>query len=221
MNNWLGLLICVIYVFGIIGIAETLRRWRGYSSDFTRKVIHIGVGMMSWILHSLFDTPWYFIVTCFGFMILNLLDWRYGFFASMASADRSNLGTVYFPLSAGAVALLFWDRPPLMVAALMPLTWGDGLAPVVGRIYGRRSYKVYNSTRTVEGSAGFFIASLLFTWLAIWIVAGSPEVTATGAMLPALVITIVTTLVEAVSIWGIDNLTTTAAASLLLNAWQF
>ena len=84
MNNWLGLLICLLYIFSIIGLAEGLRRWRGYSSDFTRKVIHIGVGMMSWGLHWLFDNPWFFIAACAAFMVLNFLDWRYGFVAAMS-----------------------------------------------------------------------------------------------------------------------------------------
>ena len=46
LNNILGLILCFGYVFGMIGLAEGLRRRRGYSSDFTRKVVHIGVGMM-------------------------------------------------------------------------------------------------------------------------------------------------------------------------------
>lgn len=221
MNNWIGLLVCLTYIFSIIGVAEALRRWRGYSSDFTRKVIHVGVGMLSWVLHLLFDVPWFFIMACLGFMILNFIDWRYGFFASMASSDRSNLGTVYFPLAAGVVALFFWERPPLMVAALMPLTWGDGLAPVAGRLYGTRSYRVHTSTRTVEGSAGFFVAGFLSTWLALWAVAGPPVITPLAALLPALTVTVTTTLVEAVSVWGIDNLTITAASILLLSAWPF
>ncbi|MBK7218181.1 MAG: hypothetical protein IPH95_14295 [Candidatus Promineofilum sp.] len=50
MNNTLGFILCLLYVFGMIGLAELLRRWRGYGSGFTRKVIHIGVGMMSWFL---------------------------------------------------------------------------------------------------------------------------------------------------------------------------
>jgi phytol kinase len=221
MNNWVGLLICVTYIFGIIGLGEALRRWRGYGSEFTRKVIHIGVGMLSWVLHLLFDVPWFFIAACFVFMVINLLDWRYGFFASMASGDRANLGTVYFPLAAGVVALVFWDRPPLMVAALMPLTWGDGLASVTGRIYGTRSYVVHANQRTVEGSAGFFVAGLLSSWLALWVISGPPVITPANALLPALTITAVTTLVEAVTIWGIDNLTITAAAILILSAWSF
>jgi phytol kinase len=221
MNNWLGLLICIIYIFGMIGLAEGLRRWRGYSSDFTRKVIHIGVGMMSWGLHFLFDTPWFFVIACGGFMVINFLDWRYGFFAAMASGDRSNLGTVYFPLAAAVVAALFWHQPPLMVAALMPLTWGDGLAPVVGRAYGRYHYTVHTSTRSLEGSAGFFAFCFLFTWLALWLVAGSPAISPAAAVLPALIITLATTLTEAVSLWGLDNLTVTAVAIVILQLWTF
>ncbi|WP_420642045.1 diacylglycerol/polyprenol kinase family protein [Candidatus Leptofilum sp.] len=221
MNNWLGLIICFVYVFGIIGGAEGLRRWRGYSSGFTRKVIHIGVGMMSWALHFLFDNPWFFVVACAAFMVINLLDWRYGFFAAMASSDRSNLGTVYFPFAAAIVAIIFWETPPLMVAALMPLTWGDGMAPVIGKAYGRRLYVVHTSTRSVEGSMGFFVGCLLFTWLALWGMSGSPDISPAAALLPALVITLTTTLVEAVSIWGLDNLTITAVAILILQLWPF
>lgn len=221
MNNWLGFLLCLLYIFLIIGLAEGLRRWRGYTSSFTRKVIHIGVGMMSWGLHYLFDAPWLFIVACVAFMVLNFLDWKYGFLAAMASSDRSNLGTVYFPLAAAVVAYLLWETPPLMVAALMPLTWGDGLAPVVGKLYGRRVYKVHTSTRTLEGSAGFFVAGFIFTWLALWAVAGTPAITPTEALLPALVITLVTTAVEAISILGVDNLTITAVSVFILSIWPF
>ncbi len=221
MNNWLGLLICYAYIFAIIGLAEALRRRLGYSSGFTRKVIHIGVGMMSWGLHWLFDNPWFFIAAALSFAVINFLDWRYHFFAAMASSDPANLGTVYFPIAASVVAYLFWDQPPLMVAALMPLTWGDGLAPVIGKMYGRRQYKVHTSIRTLEGSLGFFIAGLLFTWLALWLPAGTPAVSPVVAFFPAFIIMLVTTLIEAVSIWGLDNLTITAAAILILQFWPF
>ena len=221
MNNWLGLLICTVYIFGVIGFAELLRHWRGYGSGFTRKVVHVGVGMVSWGLHFLFDNPWFFIAAAAIFTVITYLDWRYQFFAAMASSDRSNLGTVYFPIAAGVVAYLFWDQPPVMVAALMPLTWGDGMAPVIGRLYGRRQYRVHTSIRTVEGSLGFFVAGFLFTWLALWVVGGEPQISPIAALFPALVITLVTTIIEAISIWGLDNLTITAAAILILRVWPF
>ncbi len=205
----------------MIGLAELLRRRRGYGSGFTRKVIHIGVGMMSWFLHLLFTTPWPFVAACGAFMVINLLDWRYDFFKAMKSSSRSNLGTVYFPLAAAVVALVFWEQPPLMVAALMPLTWGDGIAPVVGAAWGKRLYRIHTSTRSLEGSAGFFVAGFVFTWLALWVMPGLPDISPAAALLPALVIMAVTTVIEAVSIWGLDNLTITAAAILILSVWPF
>lgn len=221
MTNTLGFILCLAYILTILGVAELLRRRRGYDSGFTRKVIHIGVGMMIWLVPFLFTTPWPFVVACVMFMIINLIDWRYGLIGSMQSRHRSNLGTVYFPLAAAVVALIFWDAPPLMVAALMPLTWGDGIAPVIGAAYGRRVYRVHTSTRTVEGSAGFFVAGFVFTWLALWVMPGTPEISPVEAILPALVIMAVTTVIEAFSIWGLDNLTVTAAAIIILSLWPF
>lgn len=221
MNNTLGIIICFAYVFVMIGLAEGLRRWRGYQAGFTRKVIHIGVGMMSWFIPFLFTSPWPFVLACGAFMVINLLDWRYGLIGAMQSQHRSNLGTVYFPLAAAVAALLFWGRPPLLVAALMPLTWGDGMAPVIGAAYGRRFYHVHTSTRTVEGSLAFFVAGFIFTWLALWLMPGAPDITPAGALVPTLVIMAVTTLIEAVSIWGLDNLAVTAAAMAILSWWPF
>ncbi|HET6446669.1 MAG TPA: phosphatidate cytidylyltransferase, partial [candidate division Zixibacteria bacterium] len=194
MTNALGLLIAYIYIFGIIGLAELLRRWRGYGSDFTRKVIHIGVGMLSWIISLLFSSPWPFVLASMTFVVINLIDWRYGIISAMSSSDRSNLGTVYFPLAAAAAALIFWEKQPLMVAALMPLTWGDGLAPVIGRKYGKHTYTIMSHTRSIEGSAAFFVAGGFFTWLALWLKPGSPELTPAEAFLPALVVIAATTL---------------------------
>lgn len=221
MNVWLALLLCYVYIFAALGLAETLRRRLGYGSDFTRKVIHISVGMMSWGLPFLFETPWPFIGAAISFMVLNFLDWRFGFFAAMASTDRSNLGTVYFPFVAAAAVYLFWEQPPLMVAALMPLTWGDGMAPIVGRAFGKHGYTVLGHRRTVEGSVGFLGAGFLFTWLALWLMAGPPIITPIAALLPAVTVMLLTTLIEAISIWGLDNLTVTGLAILVLSLWPF
>ena len=103
----------------------------------------------------------------------------------------------------------------------MPLTWGDGLAPVVGRAYGQHTYIVHTSRRTLEGSAGFFVACFFFTWLALWAVGGPPQITPVGAVPAALTVSVATTMIEAVSIWGLDNLTITAMAILILSLWPF
>jgi hypothetical protein len=39
--DWIALIASFAYVFAAIGIAGGLRKWRGYSVEFTRKFIHI------------------------------------------------------------------------------------------------------------------------------------------------------------------------------------
>ena len=213
MTNTLGFILTVVYIFAIIGLGEGLRRWRGYGSDFTRKVVHIGVGMVMWLLPSLFTSPWPFALAAGGFMLVNLLDWRFGFFAAMASTDRQNLGTVYFPFATLIAAWLFWERPNLMIAAIMPLTWGDGLAPVIGRRFGKRSYTVFGHTRTIEGSLAFFMAASVSVWLALWLGPGPAVIPTSIALALALGVAGFTALVEAVTPYGLDNLTVTGQLS--------
>ena len=54
----LGLIFSYVFAFGMLLIVEAIRRWRGYPTDFTRKLIHIGAGMWIWVILLLFD-HWY------------------------------------------------------------------------------------------------------------------------------------------------------------------
>jgi phytol kinase len=215
MSDFVGAAILLSIIVAIIGVGEGLRQWRGYPPSFTRKVIHIGVGMTAWLLPVLFEEPWYFVVAALLFAGINFLDWKYSFLAAMASLDSSNLGTVYFPIAAAVVAILFWDNPPLMIAAVMPLTWGDGLASVVGKTWGKHPYQVWGHTRTWEGSLTFFVAAGISVWLALWL--NGATFSPATALLPALAIAITTTIAEAVSVAGLDNLTVTGVALLVLS----
>ncbi len=220
MNLWLGLFLATVYVFAVIGMAEALRLWMGWGTELTRKVVHIGVGMLIWAVPFLFTTPTPFIVTSGFFAVLTLLDNRYHFFKAMASKDDArNLGTFYFPLAAALVVYWFWETPPLMVAALMPLVWGDGMAEVIGRTRGRRRYTIFGHTRTLEGSAAFVVFGFVFTWLALWGMPGAPELTPGAALAPALTTVVLAAGVEAVAVAGLDNLLVTAVALGVLSFW--
>jgi phytol kinase len=131
----------------------------------------------------------------------------------METGERGNLGTVYFPISFAFIVWLFWDKSSLVVASLMPMTWGDALAAVLGRPFGKRRYTVLGSTRSLEGSVVMFLAA----WAAVFV---SLLLFATVGPLGALWMSAVTafgaTVMEAVSPWGIDNLTVTAVSAVIL-----
>lgn len=220
LTQQFGLL--VAYVFAVIALAEGLRRWGGWDSDKTRKVVHIGVGMMVWFVPFVFETATPFLLGCAFFAGITYLDNRFHFLKMMASKDdASNWGTFYFPLSAAVVVYLLWDEPALMVAAMMPLTWGDGMAEIIGRRFGRNQYTVFGHTRSFEGSAAFVVFGALAAWLALLLLPSSYVFTAVSAILPALVTAVFAAIAEAVSIGGLDNITVTATALTVLSLWPF
>jgi len=214
MSDWTAILISFIYVFAALGIAEGLRKAGNFKPDFTRKFVHIAIGM--WIIGTvlLFQSKWMAIIPPAIFVGLNYISYRQDIFIVMESDDKSNLGTVYFPLAFCLAILLFWERSNLLVACLMPLTWGDSTASILGRAYGHIKYTVFGNTRSIEGSVCMFLFSLISTALALWLVRpGSGFGLSFGV---AFVVAIMATLTEAVSPWGLDNLLVPTTSGLVL-----
>ena len=215
--SWLG---ATVYVLACIGLAEGMRVWRGWGSEYTRKIVHIGVGMLVWAIPFLFETARPFILTAIAFSVVTLIDNRFHFFPAMASKDNaSNLGTFYFPIVAALVAWLFWDRPAMLVAAMMPLVWGDGMAEVIGRKFGRIHYQVSTHQRSAEGSLAFFLFTFIASLCALTFMPYPTPITFTAALLAAFLLSLLTTLVEALSPSGSDNVTVTLAAIIFLTLW--
>lgn len=216
-RNIIGLIVSYIYVFGMIGVAEGLRKWRGYSVDFTRKVIHISVGMWAFGTVLLFDDRLAAIIPPITFVVINAISYRFETIKAMETGEEHQLGTVYFPIAFAVVVWFLWDQPALLVASLMPLTWGDALAAVVGSRYGRHGYSIFGSTRSWEGSLTMFLVSLIATAVPLGLLA-SPAL-APGVVLGAAAATALgASIVEAISPKGIDNLTIPAASVLILLA---
>jgi len=210
-----SLLVSFAYVFAMIGVAEGLRRWRGYSVEFTRKFIHIAVGMWAYGTVLLFERRVFAIIPPLVFVVINALSYWRGTFKAMETGEKGQLGTVYFPLSFAAIIWLLWGRPHLLVASLMPMTWGDALAAVLGQRIGQQRYTFAGSTRSLEGSAVMFLTSWAATLPPLVLLAPEPG-HATAAAGAAAVTALGATLVEAISPWGVDNLTVPAASALLL-----
>lgn len=219
MNSDLpALLISYLYVFVVIGVGEGLRRWRGYSTEFTRKIVHIGVGMWAFGTVFLFE-HWYFaILPPVSFIILNYISYRGEIFKSVELGEKGNLGTVYFPISFAIIICLFWERPNLLVASLMPMVWGDALAAILGRRCGRRRYSVLGSTRSMEGSLAMFLFSWLSVFLALLVL---PPLHWQTGLIHSLAVAALATLIEALSPWHIDNLTVPLLSAALLYLMTF
>jgi len=211
-NDLVGLVVAYVWVFAVLGAGEGLRLIFKLPQDFTRKFVHIGVGL--WAIGTVLTFQnWYLaVIPPLSFIVLNYISYRRDVFKAMESADKSNLGTVYFPISFVIVVALCWARPAVIAAGLMPMTWGDAFASIVGVRWGRHRYTIGGTTRSLEGSAAMFVFSLGSVFLVLWGF-GTPLATA-GVY--ALVVAAVATAVEAVSVKGLDNITVPLVSALVL-----
>jgi phytol kinase len=219
-QDYTALLISYAYVFGVIGVGELLRRLGQRPIEFTRKFIHIGVGM--WVVGTvlLFETWYLALIPPATFVIINAISYWQGTFKAMEGEDRGSLGTIYFPIAFGALVYYFWSQPVLMVASMMPLTWGDAMAAIIGERYGHYRYTVGKHTRSLEGSVAMLFWSWITTSLMLFAMpylVGKPLINWMLALIYGGVVALVCTLVEALSPWGLDNLTVPAAAALMLH----
>lgn len=216
-NDTIGLILSYLYAFGLLGLAEAIRKWRGYSQAFTRKLVHIGAGMWVWGILALFDTWQIGVIPFATFIVLNYIFYRFTIFQAMDTQD-STPGTVYFAFSITLLYALLWrtdDKTDWAVVAtggVMAMTWGDALASIVGQHWGRRAYVIWGHRRTWEGSITMFLVSFVVVALTLLLLPGSPlsptaePLQTSPAILSALLTAVLATLAEGVSPAGTDNL---------------
>ena len=209
----IALLASYVYVFAAILAGELLGRFVFHGSTaFTRKFVHVGVGM--WVVGTalLFTNRWIAIIPPLTFIIINYMSYRKDIFKAMSTKDKRNLGTVYFPISFALIILIFWSKLPVVVAGLMPMTWGDALAAVIGQRWGKHRFTVLGSTKSWEGSVAMVVAS----FVSVFITLAAYKVALGAAALDALIVAAAATVVELLTPLGLDNLTVPLLSALLL-----
>ncbi|MGD8627240.1 MAG: phosphatidate cytidylyltransferase [Anaerolineae bacterium] len=219
-QDYTALIVSYAYVFAIIGLGEFFRRVGRRPLEFTRKFIHVGIGMWSLGTILLFETWQFAIIPPATFVVINAISYFLGTFQAMESGQKGDLGTIYFPISFGVIVYVFWQQPILLVAALMPLTWGDAMAAIVGRRYGHYHYTIGGRTRSLEGSVAMFFWSWLTTFVALLglpYLLNQPGTNWLLTLIYSGAVALVAAAVEALSPWGIDNLTVPAASAVVLN----
>jgi phytol kinase len=223
-RDLMGLAASYAYATSLILVAEVLRRALGAPQELTRKLVHIGAGMWVFGVLALFDSWQIGILPFATFILVNYLFYRFRVFGAMDTAD-SPPGTVYFALAVTLLFGLLWrpdgplDRAPIAVAGAMALTWGDALAALAGRRWGRHHYRLGASGRSWEGSAVMFAVSAIAMFLALTLLPGSrlspyaTSISVRNALLAASSGAGVATLAEAASPRGTDNLSVPLVAA--------
>lgn len=219
----IGILVSIVYVGVAIGVAEMLRKQLGWHVEFTRKVVHIAVGI--WIIPTLYIfTHWYWAAVLPALAVIgNALSLRYGILPGIERGIRSDLGTIYFPISFVICIALFFDSawPQAAAAGIMSMGLGDAAAAVVGKRFGRHHYRSLGARKTLEGSAAMFVvsaAAVLVTFIIFNAYSPDAAVTPHVSMRVVWVVTLavaaIATALEAAFARGIDNLAVPVISSV-------
>jgi dolichol kinase len=217
------MVLSIIAVMMVVQINGAIRKSGKLSANVTRKVVHIfaaPVFALTWYLYPGDTYSRYFAMIVPILFVLLFAAIGTGkvkneaFVASMSrSGDPRELlrGTLYYAIMIAIVTFFWFYYPvtPLGLVIFGCLAGGDGLADVVGRKYGgNRKFGVGGAEKTLAGSAGMFFGSFLFSYILIAIF--SLEIATynlVNLFLPILVISLVATIVEALSPKNVDNWT--------------
>ena len=232
-------IISFIVILMLVQINARIEKSGALSTTVTRKVIHTFAAplwVLTWMLFSggIFSR-WLAIIVPLIFVLQFVMigtgkSQNEDFVRSMSrSGDPRELlgGTLYYAFLMVVIGILWFYVPPDgNLAAATPLALivfgclagGDGFADVIGRKYGGdKKFGIGGAEKTLAGVIGMFIGSFLFSFVLVFLF--SIEVATfsiVGLLIPILIVSIVSTIVEAITPKGLDNLTITIVAIIVI-----
>lgn len=205
--------IVAVWIGLIVVIAEAVDRAGWAGAEAVRKVVHIGVGNVILLAWWLQIPLWLGVTASILASLLALLSYRIAILPSINGVGRKSLGTFFYAVSFGVLIAYFWslNQPEYAVIGVLVMTWGDGLAALIGQRFGRHIYKLWDVQKSWEGSLTMAIASYIVSSLILLSVQGNIGQT----WIVPIAVALVATFLEAFSKYGIDNLTVPVGSAIV------
>lgn len=189
----------------IFAFAEILRKTNACSMEGTRKLVHLLAGAVSLSFAYIIRSHWTLLVMCIGFIAIVRISKKYELLNSIHGVKRKSTGDILHPLAIYLTYLWasFLKTPDFYLISILVLSISDTLAALIGSSYGFKLYDVEEERKSLEGSLIFFLSTFLIVHLGLLLLT---EVGRLECVLAALLIAILVTCFEAVSLGGADNL---------------
>ena len=188
----------------LLATVEVLKRKSFVSNNLSRRLAHIGAGVIN-LVAPLYVSHTTIMIVNVLFAGLLLVGRKTDYFSSIQTSDRKTYGDVYFPLGIIAAAVIFLPENVLAFqygVAIMGIS--DALAGFIGERWGRKRIFILNNPKTLTGAAVFYVSSLVITLIF------APQ-----ALLAVFLLPLILTAVEFVLVYGLDNLILPTVAGLL------
>ena len=188
-----------IYIIFIFLISRLFKNFFPNNQELLRKIIHIGMGPLiplAKFLEIEQSAAQYFAG---GISILILINYIYKLFPIIEDIDRKSFGTFFYCFSLLILISLFWEKDPVaLTAGFFIMTFGDGLAGLIGKNFKSKSWIIFNQKKSIIGTSTMFLIS----FLVVFILGYKNNVNFNYYYIG---IALLATLLEQISIIGIDN----------------
>ena len=220
-RDWLVTVLLFGGITLVIAVSEWIRSRLNWPAEFTRKLVHILVGLLAFFLPLLLTTSLPIVILAIFFTLSNLIAIKLDLLKGMHGV-RESYGTVYYPLALLVLTLFAWpDQKLIIITAMLILGLGDALAAIVGESISKpHQYQLVGDAKSFEGSATMLFVSMLVTFGVLSYYTSQLHQLEHPGMLVLVWTVIVTaifaTAAESLSYKGSDNLSVPLAAALML-----
>jgi len=192
----------------LIAAAELWRRIGDPPVEWTRKLVHVGGGLICLVLPLVITSHWVVLTMALGMAALFVATRALGWLPSVHGVQRAGHGTVFYPLVVYLLFVLSHGQPWRYFICILVLAVSDGMAALVGGRYGRIRYEVEDEWKSLEGSVVFLIVTFVAVQvpLVVWPDPQNLLPSAANCVLAALLVAMLVTAFEAISLGGSDNL---------------
>lgn len=181
-----------IYFVIVFVLIELISRKYKIQRELSRKTAHIIIGSSAAFLPYFLTFQQIIILSTFSLAMIALSRF-FKIFQSVHDVERLSFGELFFPLGIILTAWIFPDIQTYQFGILV-MALGDGLAGLIGSNFGKKKYQLVRyAHKSYLGSFVFFIVASAIGF----------------AIFPSysiLFITLILTIVEAMSAKGIDNI---------------
>lgn len=209
--NLLSMAFAVSIVLALLLVSEWGWRKHWLHGEVGRKFVHITVG--TFVAFWPYFLDWTEIrLLSLAFFVVVLAAMHLGVFQAIGSVQRPTYGEIFFALSVGLIALITTSKG-VYAAAILQMALADGFAAIVGTKYGvQNKYYLYGRTKSLIGSATFFLISLT-------LLIGYSQFSDNGLAWQYITLGAVSaTFLENIAALGFDNLLVPFAIAALLQA---
>lgn len=214
-TQWLNFGILNASFLALFAVAEYLLIHRKWQVEHTRKLVHVGAGLLALTFPFAFEHWLPVALTTGGFAGLLWLTKKKGWLNAINGIQRRSHGSYLYPLTIMLCFLVAQHmREPLYY--LMPMSLmavGDPLACLVGKRWPVFSFSVPGGTKSVGGTLACFLSTTLLSGFLLYAFPMSFQYDTTVV---AIALGATAAFSECISGKGLDNLTLPTAVMLAM-----